>query len=439
MSCWEGRKVMPCNELDIKNTPKQKNNTIYANSNWYHYYAGFSDSFVTELLNKYCTDKNTFILDPWNGAGTTTFVSNILGYKSYGFDINPVMIIVSRAKLFNFSDLDADSIDLAVNKCSRILSKSDHQNDPLSLWFNSKSVCAIRALEQILRSFSKQTISDDGYIKSIWNYVNPPVDLCFFYVVLFNVLRKLTKAFSSSNPTWIKMKIREEEKLTVSYDKLSALFLETLRSMEYSVNLVPSIHNTYVRIANSTNIPINDKSVDLVLTSPPYCTRIDYAIYTVVELALLGYSGDEFDLLRRNMIGTPTISKDDFSTVPFGTECMHTLNQIKNHHSKSAKSYYYKTYLQYFASLRLSIQEICRVMKDNESCMVVVQDSWFKDIHVPITKIISEFFSDYFFDLYARKDNATENNMRYINTKSKCYNKDRNTETILIFTRKNEV
>lgn len=426
---------MAYGELDIKNTPKQKNNSIYSNSSWYHYYAGFSDSFVAELLKKYCLDEKTTILDPWNGAGTTTLVSSILGFRSYGFDINPVMIIVSRAKLYNLLDLNSDSIDKTINKRKRILPKVNKHTDPLAQWFDDRSVAAIRTLEQELRSFCKHNIPNDVYIKSIWNYENPPVDLCFFYVVLFNVLRKLTKSFVGSNPTWIKTKIDDKDKVSIAYSKLCATFTETLRNMEHSGEFRPNESNTSIRIANSTNMPIADKSIDLVLTSPPYCTRIDYAIYTVIELSLLGYSGEEFNLLRRNMIGTPTIVKADSSSVRFGTECVHTLNQIKNHESKAAESYYYKTYCQYFESMYLSIQEICRMVKDDGLCIIVVQDSWFKDIHVPITKIISEFFSEHSFCLSAKKDNKAENNMRYINTKSSSYNKKRNTETVLIFTK----
>src|SRR5690625_690814 len=65
-------------------------------------------------------------------------------------------------------------------------------------------------------------------------------------------------------------------------------------------------------IASSHNLPLQSQSIDSVITSPPYCTRIDYPIMTRLELALLHIVDEEFEQLRRQMIGAPLMNPEKF-------------------------------------------------------------------------------------------------------------------------------
>ena len=55
---------------------------------WYGDYAGYADTFVTDIVSALPARVKT-ILDPWNGSGTTTAVSTAHSLASKGFDINP--------------------------------------------------------------------------------------------------------------------------------------------------------------------------------------------------------------------------------------------------------------------------------------------------------------------------------------------------------------
>ena len=105
-----------------------------------------------------------------------------------------------------------------------------------------------------------------------------------------------------------------------------------------------------IEVASSHSIPLPDQSVYAVISSPPYCTRIDYAIATKPELALLGCPIDnELKKLRDLMTGTPTILEFQAQIDPnWGKECVSFLEKVINHRSKASKSYYSKFYIQYF-------------------------------------------------------------------------------------------
>ena len=76
---------------------QKKKSSRYPQNDWYSYYAGYSDEFVYEYLKKYAK-KNSVILDPWNGTGTTTLCCFMLGIECIGIDLNPVMNVVAGAK-----------------------------------------------------------------------------------------------------------------------------------------------------------------------------------------------------------------------------------------------------------------------------------------------------------------------------------------------------
>ena len=59
-------------------------------------------------------------------------------------------------------------------------------------------------------------------------------------------------------------------------------------------------------------MPIKEQSVSHILSSPPYCTRIDYAVATALELGLLGYTRTEFNSLRLSLLGSPLTNGEGF-------------------------------------------------------------------------------------------------------------------------------
>ena len=64
--------------------------------------AGFSAEFVDDCLGKYLRGyrrKETWVLDPFAGVGTTLVQSFLHGYNVVGFEINPYAALASRLKL----------------------------------------------------------------------------------------------------------------------------------------------------------------------------------------------------------------------------------------------------------------------------------------------------------------------------------------------------
>lgn len=88
-----------CEKLVITN-PKRAAAALAGRDHWFPYYAGFSSEFARQLIASSSLAKRSALMDPWNGSGTTTVSAALNGYKAIGFDLNPVMAVVAKAKVW---------------------------------------------------------------------------------------------------------------------------------------------------------------------------------------------------------------------------------------------------------------------------------------------------------------------------------------------------
>jgi hypothetical protein len=219
-------------------------------------------------------------------------------------------------------------------------------------------------------------------------------------VALFLTCRSLVSGFQSSNPTWLRRRKRGEAQIDVERGTILNAFKGYLDAM--SSHLAARLSEPAlelreqgtidIHLADSTKLALPEASVDFVLTSPPYCTRIDYTAATRIELAviapLLNTSTSE---LSRQMIGSTRVPLDAITpNSRWGETCAKFLTAVKSHTSKASSGYYLKTHLDYFDKLSCSIDRVRVAMKPGAMAVLVVQDSYYKDVHNDLPTIVSE-------------------------------------------------
>lgn len=220
----------------------------------------------------------------------------------------------------------------------------------------------------------------------------------FFLVALFAAVRKLMAASLGSNPTWVPRQFSNDALL----DPEDAVIAE---QFHLEVNALASYLKArgrsdqgvdpadfHVALADSARMPASDHSIDAVISSPPYCTRLDYAISSLPELAVLGLDNDQYvRKLRERMLGTPTVSRQapDLQR-EWGRLCLNTIKSIREHASVASSTYYTKYFMQYFTGLYCSLVEIGRCLRRGGVAVLVVQDSYYKDVHVDLPGIVAE-------------------------------------------------
>lgn len=360
---------------------------------WYRYYAGYSEGFVADTLDLLAVPVGGTILDPWNGSGTTTAVAYAKGFSALGLDANPALVIVAKARVLDnglLSSIQPLAKDILVH--AKREGSPSQDTEPLCQWFDAGTSVRVRALETAIRRLFVGDASVGQPAATLATQMSTLA--AFYYVAVFEVVRALANPFKGSNPTWVKVPTIGSASAT--WDDLSVAFEASLRHLSDSLprsgvaRQLPT-----VVVGTSTSLPFPSASIDAVLSSPPYCTRIDYVTATRPELALLGYSRpNEIKSLRDQMVGTTTMS----SSLPlvengWGPTAAEFIGDVTGHPSKASSGYYRRYYLQYFDALARSVDEIVRVAATKSSIALVVQDSYYKDIYLDLAAIVSDMMS----------------------------------------------
>jgi hypothetical protein len=377
-------------------SPKRADSERQGLHAWHPYYAGFSEGFVRDILSALKVPRWRVILDPMNGSGTTTVVAQQCDYLAIGVELNPAMAIISRAKDPTFWD-DQRLVRAAAELIHRARRRkrliSPHEDSVA--WIPSAALADLKRLDAaILERDAAPLLTLDSRLKDLIAISDGPGGGTqdFLRAALLITARRASIAQDSKNPTWLK---RGNGQPSDAMDVLKS-FRSTVTSMAADIKDAffkqPDTRHVAIIEADARNLPLRDRSVDAIVTSPPYLTRIDYAVSTAPELVFLGYESEEdFRTLRRSIMGSTCITGGPYGTrTSWGKTCLETIEQVRQHPSKASSGYYFKMHLQYFQDAEAILRECLRVLKPGAPAVFVIQDSWYKDIHIGLGRIYVE-------------------------------------------------
>lgn len=384
---------------------------------WYRYYAGYSASFVEQALDGLPIEPE-IVLDPWNGTGTTTVVAANKNLGAVGFDVNPALVVVARARLLgagvwaSIGPLGEDVINHAVPVVM--------DDDPLQFWFMPAAAAVIRGLQQ---SVHRLLVDPGSASKPVYEQASAMSTLAaFFYTVLFRTVRVLIAPTAGTNPTWWK-RVSDDDLLSLDPEVVMAQFKASAKELADGLHRDNYVGGVDVRalLGDSRAIQLPDSFVDVVISSPPYCTRIDYGVATRPELAVLAAGDPEMKALRSRMVGTPTMTGDHGDPERWGPTAAAFLTRVAGHASKASGGYYTNYFRQYYAGMWDSISELRRVLKPGAPAVLVVQDNYYKDLHNDTAKILGEMAVKHGFDEAKRHDFPVIRNRASMNPRTRQY------------------
>lgn len=373
---------------------RRERNGIHA---WHPYYAGYAESFVESAISyldlKPCLD--VVLLDPWNGSGTTTLVANRMGFTSIGCELNPVINVFASTKYTFLAKRHSEVEELLVEILlkAKTLKYKVKDKDPLLEFMSPEFISIVRRMFEAIEKIHYPKVHYNSLIKSL--SVNVPTLInpfkALFCTALFTVSRKIAGYKPGSNPTWIKSSTEKVRVSWVDFCKLysaqvASILVDILDAKLGNTNILSSL----VCETDSRKLPIPDSSIDGIITSPPYLTRIDYAISVKPELLIM-FNPERLREIRENTIGAPVIVEKGIEiSKKWGAHCQEILSKVMHHKTKAAKSYYLPNMLQYFRDIELSLFEIKRVLKPGAKALIVVQSSYFKEIEIHLGEIYVE-------------------------------------------------
>lgn len=235
----------------------QKNRTRSVNqylTHWIYPYKGkFHPQMIRALLNIIGLEQGDTVLDPFIGSGTTAVEAQLLGINCVGIDISPLCVLQSKVK--------TESIDVLPQ---------------IAEW-----------REEITRRITFSLFNLEG--KTLDDAINliPDQKVKNFY--------KMAKLVAISD------NVRRGR-------EFSNAFLKNLQLMISSVSdycqIVKKLNlrlgKMDIKTGDSRALPLDNESIDGIVTSPPYSIALDYVSNDAHALKELGYNLSE---IREEFIG----------------------------------------------------------------------------------------------------------------------------------------
>lgn len=309
------------------------------------------------------TEKGETVLDPMMGSGTAIVEAFLCGRRAIGFDIDPLSLLICRVKTRPVDLLQAAWAGHRVlNAATKLLQRSSRLDAVITERYTAAS------REFIDYWFSKQTQRELMALLLATERETDDEALADFFRVVFSsiIVTKsggvsLAYDLAHSRPHRVESKpYRDAIKAFEQRLSKAAALLSQLPKNGKSV-LVKQ-HDCRQRM------PLQDKSVQLIVTSPPYANAIDYMRAHKFSLVWFGEDIRRLSELRSTYIGAEKINERDASLLPSSVK-----RAIANLEAKDPKKA--KVLAQYFTDMRLVLKEMFRILEHGRCCIVVVGPS----------------------------------------------------------------
>ncbi len=318
------------------------------------------------LIYLYGKNANT-LLDPFVGSGTSLVEASLTPLKeAYGFDLNPLAILISKAKTTKVNPKKLEE------ELSSILSSKGHHGvskfKNIDFWFKPKVIESLAILKTAINKIQDKDVKD-------------------FFLVCFS---ETVRDVSNTRNGEFKLYRMEEKNLAKHNPYVLAIFekiaLTNIQGMKDYVK-VKTNTKTEPKLYNSmSELPLKENSVDLIVTSPPYGdskTTVAYGQFSRLALQWLDYE-EASDLDNRLLGGKASKELEVKINSPTLREI---IKKIADKDIKRAKEV-----LSFYEDFDKCVIQLNKVMAKNGYVCFVVGNRTVKGINIPTDKIMSEMF-----------------------------------------------
>ncbi|MDX6610625.1 MAG: hypothetical protein QOF85_2550 [Solirubrobacterales bacterium] len=360
---------------------------------WFRYSAGFSAAWAEAIVASDAGDKPR-VFDPFVGSGTTLIAAQVKGAESIGLETHPLVRRICQAKLSWNSD--PEELEQRATAILRTASPRVWSDPPVLLTkiFPPATLATLVGLRDSIDAVQM----DDGVDELLW-------------LALLAVLRPCspvgTAQWQYVLPNKSKSRVAEP---MAAFEAQVRMMAQDMRAMPLDA-AAASLSSEDARTAGN----VDDDSIDLVITSPPYPNNFDYADATRVEMTFLGEIerwGDLQESVRTHLIRScsqhmggydPAEALEAPELTPIRSELLDVYQRLAiERESRGGRKAYHTMVAAYFHDLSRTWIALRRVCRRGSTVHFMVGDSAPYGVHVPVERWLGDLainagFSDWRF------------------------------------------
>ena len=230
-------------------------------THWIYPYKGkFHPQMIRALLNILKLEVNDSVLDPFIGSGTTAVEAQLLGINCTGIDVSPLCVLQSKVK--------TESI-YAIDEIRGL------EDEAIASFKLSNSTHGPRVKKAVAEDYG-------GFLDSIKGK----------FVRNFYLMAKLVAVSESvrRGRDSVKSFVKNLERMISSVDD----YVKAVGKLNIRLG------NVDIREGDARQLPLEDESVQGIITSPPYSIALDYVANDAHAFEAMGYDPDR---MREEFIG----------------------------------------------------------------------------------------------------------------------------------------
>jgi site-specific DNA-methyltransferase (cytosine-N4-specific) len=311
--------------------------TQHSTHSLHPYVAAINPPLARQLIDTYVPE-NGKVLDPYCGGGGVLVESMLLGRECSGFDINPLAVMIAKAKTTRLEKAEIEKEYVRIgNRFHESRGRvQPYVSETALFWFNADTALDLAALGLAINEIENDKIKN--LFQVILSYTARSVMLTYRGEVR---LRKLVgKDLEKFSPNVIS-----------SFDK-------KYREALIEVPLIPEQPSVMIHHASVLNMPARDGEFHSVVCSPPYAddkNGVGYFQFSRYLLEWIGMTPEIINSYKRQFLGG---DQDDKTLPPSST--LHILAGKMND-KKPGK---FRELASFYADYYESLAEMKRVVTD---------------------------------------------------------------------------
>lgn len=344
-----------------------RKDTSYITHGYHRYPAKFIPQIVSRLVEKYSLIGD-FIIDPFGGCGTTIVESKVMGRSSIAVDINPVAVLITKAKITPIDPIKIEKEFSSLqgkletyNENTKVKSP-DHER--IDYWFKPEEKRRLAFIFTEISKIKDQDVQD------------------FFFCGFSNILKNCSIWLQKSNKPTRDFEKSPSEPIKTFLRQIKMMLRGNTQLFEILSKKGYLKVQSQVICTDARTIPVKDSSVNLIVTSPPYVTSYEYADLHQLTALWLEYTKDLSDF-RKRFIGTSFHNKKDLILNSSIAENIQRELLVEDKRTAEEVSTYFSEMNQVFIEMK-------RILKKGGKTCIVVGNTSLKGVKILNAEVFVE-------------------------------------------------
>ncbi len=374
--------------LEIPNLSKIliiSNDQSYLTHGIHKFPAKFFPELPRYLIRKY-SNNGDVVLDPMCGSGTVVLEAVLNNRTAIGIDIDPMARLITKVKT---TPINPKKLTLATRALLDQIKILQDTSDYIP------SIPEFHYRDSWFRPFVLRElaiIKDSIEIVSLKNIQNSERQNVrdFFRVVLSSIIRDVSNADPHCTRTVLRKKVVKKISPGNTFVKFTEMLFRQCTSMsEFSkISKTLDKNEVYLPIGTALETNLDDDSVNLAVTSPPYINAVDYPRTHQLEMYWLSLLEEgPLSHVKREYIGTETVYKDEYSTLK--TSGYETLDPILERIFDVDPRRSFIVY-KFFKDMEEQLSEMFRILKPEARYCIAIGNNLIRGVEVQSNKILSD-------------------------------------------------